>query len=414
MTIKRDSVITFLVLANFLTFIVILFILKERVSCRKNLNTEVMIEDVLDTLQPNKSTFLETTTKHLSSTSSHSHLTDEDMTATGLAESGLQGTFSSRRHLGERCSPKMIARIAQNRPISQSNCPNNEKWLPFAVPGPDTQRLPRVVFIGCNKGYDFVEAARLFSWNASFSKKSVFQHHNLQDTGACQTANHPEAQIPPEKTARRIDALCVEPMPSNAKILRDAFTALKYYPQVTFLQAAVGHVHGTVPFHNGKPGTESWGIYSKVDCVSCFTDVNITFLDNILLHKLRAEDITGAKGDQSRRGTVDFLSIDTEGNDMRVLIGAIGLLMEHRVRYLEFEYHSVGKWSTSDLEDIVDLMDHFGFDCFFSGVHKLWRLTGCFDQSYRTHRHWSNVACVLRTEVQLLQKMDEIAKMSVL
>ena len=308
----------------------------------------------------------------------------------------------------------MIARIAQKKPVLHSNCPNNEKWLPLAVPGPDTKRLPRVVFIGCNKGYDFVDAARMFSWNASFSKKSVFQQHKFQDTGACDTAKQPDAQIPPEKTARQIDALCVEPMPSNAKILSDAFTVLKYYPQVTFLQAAVGHVHGKVPFPNGLSGTESWGIYSKVDSVSSFTEVKITFLDNILLHKLRAEDITVAEGGQSRRGTVDFLSIDTEGNDMRVLIGAIGLLTEQRVRYLEFEYHQVGKWSTSDLEDIVDLLDHLGFDCFFSGVHKLWRLTGCFDQTYRTNRRWSNVACVLRTEVELKQKMDEIAEMSVL
>lgn len=397
-------------MASFFTFIVVWLISKERAKCSKLLNT-------------NKSTLLETTTNNLTSTiqtisrkstSSQSHSTNKDMTSIEITESSLQRTFSSRRHLGKRCSPEMIARIARKNPISHSNCPNNDKWLPLAIPGPDIKRLPRVVFIGCNKGYDFVEAARMFSWNASFSKKSVFQNHKLGDTGACNAGAHSDARIPPEKKARQIDALCVEPMPSNAKLLKDAFTTLKYYPQVTFLQAAVGHVHGTVPFHNGKPGTESWGIDSKVDCVSCFTDVNITFLDNILLHKLRAEDITGAEGDQSQRGTVDFLSIDTEGNDMRVLIGAIGLLMEQRVRYLEFEYHKVGKWSTSDLEDIVDLMDHFGFDCFFSGVHKLWRLTGCFDQSYRTHRWWSNVACALRTEKQLLHKMDEIAKMSML
>ena len=44
-----------------------------------------------------------------------------------------------------------------------------------------------------------------------------------------------------------------------------------------------------------------------------------------------------------------MLSIDTEGNDMRVLLGAVRLLGAEMIRFLEFEYHKVGHWATADL-----------------------------------------------------------------
>ena len=48
-------------------------------------------------------------------------------------------------------------------------------------------------------------------------------------------------------------------------------------------------------------------------------------------------------------GAIDVLSIDTEGNDMRVLLGAARLLGAEMVRFLEFEYHNIGHWATADL-----------------------------------------------------------------
>lgn len=55
MAMKNGSIITLLVIANLLTFIVILFILKENAKCGELLNTEMMARNLFDTLQSTKS-----------------------------------------------------------------------------------------------------------------------------------------------------------------------------------------------------------------------------------------------------------------------------------------------------------------------------------------------------------------------
>ena len=95
------------------------------------------------------------------------------------------------------------------------------------------------------------------------------------------------------------------------------------------------------------------------------------------------------------------------------------------VRFLEFEYHGVNRWARSDLQDLVDLLDQFGFDCYWQGGFgwadgvmvqnsgKLWRLTGCWDDSYytvfRDYGSNGNVACVNRDETELTDAMHHSA-----
>jgi hypothetical protein len=93
---------------------------------------------------------------------------------------------------------------------------------------------------------------------------------------------------------------------------------------------------------------------------------------------------------------IDWLSIDTEGNDARVIIGATNLFLNEKIRAFEFEYHEVGHWQNASLEDLIDQIDHFGFDCYWefnSGM--LTRITGCWDHSYNERGH-SNIACAHR------------------
>jgi hypothetical protein len=47
----------------------------------------------------------------------------------------------------------------------------------------------------------------------------------------------------------------------------------------------------------------------------------------------------------------------------------------------------------------VQELDGFGYDCFFEGQSRLWRITGdCWDSLYEFHK-WSNVMCLLRTDI---------------
>lgn len=206
--------------------------------------------------------------------------------------------------------------------------------------------------------------------------------------------------------SRSITAYCVEPLVANIQALNRAFDTLRYTPSIRVVRAAVTSTVGTTKFAQARAGFERSGLAPNADVLATIGgggsgDVNVTTLDDMLLLSLEALDKEGGEG-----GVIDVLSIDTEGNDARVIFGAVGILGQRRVRYLEFEYHENAKWATSNLEDVADLLDQFGFDCYFPGNKgQLWRLTGCWDESY-DKRAWSNVACVHRGEVKLAGFME--------
>jgi hypothetical protein len=105
----------------------------------------------------------------------------------------------------------------------------------------------------------------------------------------------------------------------------------------------------------------------------------------------------------------DYLSIDTEGNDMQVLLGAIGLLSSHSIRFFEFEHHTVARWITSSLRDLIELVDSMGYDCYWTmNSGKLARLTGCWNDAYLFKR-WSNVACISRRDSKGHDFMESLA-----
>ena len=58
---------------------------------------------------------------------------------------------------------------------------------------------------------------------------------------------------------------------------------------------------------------------------------------------------------------VDYLKVDTEGNDFNVLRGAEALLREGRVRYLQFEYNHRWIAFRRFLKDAFDLLEPFGY-----------------------------------------------------
>lgn len=96
---------------------------------------------------------------------------------------------------------------------------------------------------------------------------------------------------------------------------------------------------------------------------------------------------------------VDILMIDTEGNDPKALQGASGLLAGKGAKVVIFEYHRNGEWGKwregVTLEKSINLLDSWGYDCYWQGNARLWPITGCYHSNYETH-NWSNVMCILR------------------
>ena len=82
---------------------------------------------------------------------------------------------------------------------------------------------------------------------------------------------------------------------------------------------------------------------------------------------------------------------------IQVLQGAKKSLEAGRFRVIEFEYHELGPWGQTKLEDVVTSMDGYGFDCYYEASGQVARLTGCWDPSYEMHT-WSNVICAHRSD----------------
>ena len=96
------------------------------------------------------------------------------------------------------------------------------------------------------------------------------------------------------------------------------------------------------------------------------------------------------------RGVIpDIMTVDTEGSDALVLLGAAKTLASGHVGYLEFEYHAIGPWARRALSDVIAYLDNLAFDCWWAGQGQTFRITGCWDSSYEQHE-WANVVCAHR------------------
>merc|ERR1712080_553757 len=93
-------------------------------------------------------------------------------------------------------------------------------------------------------------------------------------------------------------------------------------------------------------------------------------------------------------GTV--VTIDTEGFDAFVLLGAARTLASGSVGYIEFEYHKFHPWNMFLLRWVIDFLSNLNFDCYFAGNDgRAYRITSCFRSSFEFHE-WSNVVCASR------------------
>ena len=93
---------------------------------------------------------------------------------------------------------------------------------------------------------------------------------------------------------------------------------------------------------------------------------------------------------------VTYLKIDVEGFDSQVILGAEGAMRAGIIDMLSFEYHKLGLWPQTSLEEMVKIFDSVGYDSYFIGDYQLYKLGGgCWHSSYEI-RTWSNVLAVRR------------------
>ena len=292
---------------------------------------------------------------------------------------------------GYKCNDTQLAAIEKAdvvKLLQHSRCPKRGSWFRSAV----HQSLKRpnitIVSIGCNKGDDLISLMEAWSGNTTYNVTAYVQHMRA-DFGKLHFACGKAAKHYPrflQQTVRHVRGFCVEPMPINQKLLRSTmYDGMKFSPEVLkVVPAAVDMLPGVALFPNFLlPGVEHLGLGNIGASGSQAIPVNVTNVDQLLADE--GLDI------------VDLLSIDAEGYDGRVLLGAAQSLASGKIRMLEFEYGKTGPWKTLDLSMIVEYLDVLQYDCFWMGDGgELWRLTGCWMAGYKDKADWSNVVCVHR------------------
>jgi FkbM family methyltransferase len=250
--------------------------------------------------------------------------------------------------------------------------------------------------VGCNKGDDLVDQMYRWTLNAVFDIQKYQERllfHGITSPRACPQQNHEKTYLPITENQRNVRGFCIEPMPNTYEAVSKSIVDLGLDSFIETYRLAVSSRPGVAqfPLHQ-TPGVESLGIDSASD--SGYIKTSIVTIDQFAsIHNL---------------SLIHVLSIDTEGNDARVIIGSINALPF--VKYLEFEYHNVYHWKHSDLQDTIDLLDVMGFTCYWAGNNgQLWKLTNCWDNSYHELKGWSNIACCNRFLGTLCHHMQILA-----
>lgn len=221
--------------------------------------------------------------------------------------------------------------------------------------------------------------------------------NGLNDMGACGAASKEDETVS-ESHLSSVRGFCIEPMAANFQVMTSSFSSLGYTaPFVTLTNAAVSSLPGWVRFSNGTAGAEGFGMDEAdggPDEPIPAGGVPVLSLDQYV--------------ERNKIDMIDWLSIDTEGNDARVIFGGSRLFAAQKVRVFEFEVHAVNHWLKSDLEDLIDLLDNYGYTCYWETNNgNLVQISGCWAPPYNQHP-WRNVACVLRTE-PIFELMDKLA-----
>jgi FkbM family methyltransferase len=300
---------------------------------------------------------------------------------------------------GRKCTSPQIKQYVELSPHKKSNCPSTAEIIKFLSTTSES-KSPVLIYAGCNKGDDYINGVRAWSRNKKYSPTAIYDWYNksgLKVTFACGLDHEIPLDTPPQ-TILPVRGYCIEPMESNVFMLQSVFTALGYKkPEIQLIQAALSIYPGHAEFPNiiGRAGVANMGLHDAENGKYNTTTVQLLTLDDLV----RNEKIS----------KIDYLSLDTEGNDMQVILGGVRLLASQAVRYFEFEHHKVARWFTSSLRDMIELADSFGYDCYWTlNDGKLARLTGCWSDVY-LEKFWSNVGCINRKDERASAFMESLA-----
>jgi FkbM family methyltransferase len=152
--------------------------------------------------------------------------------------------------------------------------------------------------------------------------------------------------------------VCIEPVEASARVLEATIEATSRVP-VKILKCALSDVAGEAQFWEHELSVLSGLIET--------TDSGVSKSRKVITRRL--EDVLDGQGWQE----VDFVKIDTEGWDFKVIRGAGRYIDEARIRVLQFEYGGNWRFVGDTLGAAVRFLKARGYEIFVlrgDGLHR--------------------------------------------
>jgi FkbM family methyltransferase len=304
------------------------------------------------------------------------------------------------------------------------------------------------ISVGCNKGFDAINTLRMGTndneisqadWQKAMIENDGHLFHSVCGQDSIQNVfqtiipknNASTSSSSSSSLSNHIiegggEMHCIEPMPETYKKLYHSATTLNYESKgfiVTHAAISKESNKDGMLFPSGGSGNGSNNTIGGIENLGLETcqymgpsrkaknhciNVPVLSLKDFITTKVRSSSKDVDTDNNNNNRTINILSIDVEGYDGDVLLGASSEVL-NRVEYLEFEYNWMGSWREQHLYDIITMLyEDASMVCYWAGIKKLWRITNCWMLYYDIHS-WSNIACVNTNLVpELATKMETI------
>jgi len=335
----------------------------------------------------------------ITSANSHSSF-DHAYSGTRLQrEEERQRKKASRKTMTGRMTPAFSSQCNRQHSPLHNRCPDGSWLTQYGLPEREA-RQPVFVDIGCNKGYESAKVMARWWPKAGINPntlgvahKQMVTHKYCGNCGDC----HDRVKLPRGAKALQPRIHCIEGAPKTLNRTRTAFR-----------RAAVDvDALATVHFHNFAMSNRTGKIVFG-DCDAMET-CRFSKGTPVYVNTTTVDTFVAAQG----LGVIDILKIDTEGAEPMVIQGALATLHSGQAKLISIELnpHQWVHFTTFDVEDLVNVLDDYGYTCYADGVPPLMLLTGCIHDSKFQQKPMRNIICALRLDRDVARTLSRMAQL---
>lgn len=255
------------------------------------------------------------------------------------------------------------------------------------------------ITVGCGDGFDALDTLRMGTSNAKIDKTVWRNTLDAEEHIVMKESIRSE-----QKNQKRSGEMhCIEPFTPNYNKLKLSAEVSGYDHEGFFVKnAVIAPLDGLIAFPD---------VYTK----KSLADVSIDDCNSFMPEKIadgRCKKMAGYTLDSyveahvESKGPIHVLKIGINGYDLDVLDGGKFSVL-YLAQYIEFQFSYLAPMSLEQLGESIDMLDKYGFTCYWAGNDILYRITGCWQDYYNIH-NLANIACVHHKQHKLVEKMENI------